>query len=184
MHAPTGRNAAALVIGTILVIVGILLFVAQVTEVDVFGLLWPLLVILPGVVLLAAALSGTGAIAALIFPGAVLTSVGLIVLYQSLTGHWESWAYAWALVVPTSIGIAMMIYGVREGKIRTGRRGVMTAGIGLVLFLVLLVLFEFVLNISGRFSGEAAGIAGGALLVVAGLIVLGLSALRPRRRAR
>jgi hypothetical protein len=184
MDASTGRNAAALVIGTTLVIVGIVLFVAQITGAEVFGLLSPLFVILPGVVLLAVALSGTGAIAALIFPGAVLTTVGLVLLYQRLTGHWESWAYAWTLVVPTSIGIAMMIYGVREGKIRTGRRGVMTAGIGLVLFLVLLVLFEFVLNISGRFSGEATGIVGGALLVAAGLIVLGLSALRPRRLAR
>lgn len=184
MEARTGRNVASLVIGTALVLLGALLFVSQVTSADLFGLLWPLFVILPGVALLAMSLSGGRGLGALAFPGAVATTVGLILLYQNLTGHWESWAYAWTLVAPTAVGIALMIYGVREDKINVGRAGVTVAGVGLVLFLVLFAFFEFVVNISGRFGGVVGGVVGAVLLIAAGLIVLGLSALRPRRRAR
>ena len=34
----------------------------------------------------------------------VVTTVGLVLLYQNTTGRWESWAYAWALVGPAASG--------------------------------------------------------------------------------
>ena len=43
--------------------------------------------------------------------GSIVTTVGSVLLYQQTTGHWESWAYAWALVGPGAAGLGMLVYG-------------------------------------------------------------------------
>jgi hypothetical protein len=104
------------VFGGILVVVGVGWFVLRELGWDVVGAIsdagWPYFVIIPGVALLIASLipsppRGVGFAIA----GTIVTVVGSVLLYQETTGHWESWAYAWALVGPGGAGLGMLVYG-------------------------------------------------------------------------
>jgi hypothetical protein len=96
---------------------------------------------------------------------------GVILLYQSTADHFESWAYAWALVFPTSIGLGQMIYGSlkeRKDMVASGGR---SALIGATLFVVGAFFFELVVGISG--FGFGLGRLGWSL----GLVILGIALL-------
>ena len=74
--------------------------------------------------------------------GTVATTVGLVLLYQNSTGHWESWAYAWALVGPAASGLGMVLWGLRTGhagQVRNGTWGLLG---GLAMFVVGFLFFE------------------------------------------
>ena len=47
----------------------------------------------------------------LAIPGAILAMIGFVLWYQASTGLYATWAYAWALVVPTGVGLGMLLYG-------------------------------------------------------------------------
>ena len=122
------------------------------------GGLWPLFIMLPGLIFVYAAHNNdTG----LIFPGAIITGTGLLLLYQSVTGHWASWAYAWTLY-PVMVGYALRWQGTQTGnedEIATGRN-LMTYG--LMVFAVMALFFEILI-----FSGVSLW-----LLLGAGVIYL------------
>ena len=91
----------------------------------------------------------------------------MILLYQNTADHFESWAYTWALVFPTSTGLGQMIYGSLKGMkemVVTGRR---SALVGVVLFILGAGFFELVIGISGL------GIGLGRFRWPLGLVILG-----------
>jgi hypothetical protein len=109
---------------------------------------WPFFIIVPGVVLLGLALvptppRGIGFATA----GAIVTTVGALLLYQWRTAHWESWAYAWALI-PMSAGLAMAIYGRFARVPDLVKTGIWMAAIAALLFGVGAWFFE------GLFAGQ------------------------------
>jgi len=108
------------------------------------GGLWPLLILLPGVALVFAANSGGRAASGLIFPGAVIAGTGALLLYQSITGHWESWAYAWTLY-PVFVGMAMRFNGQRMNINKEVEVGEGLIKYGLLAFATLALMFELVL---------------------------------------
>jgi peptidoglycan/LPS O-acetylase OafA/YrhL len=137
------RIGAATLIG-----VGALFLLGQVTDFDVFGFIWPFFVILPGAAFLFAAFNGDKNAAGLAVPGALVTGTGGILLYQNMTGHWESWAYIWALY-PVFLGLALTYVGRRtdnEGTYKAGRGFVRWGGIA---FIVMWAIFELAI-----FSGD------------------------------
>src|SRR5579864_1938921 len=102
--SPFSRPSSTL--GLLLVLLGVLLLIGQLAQIDIGHYGWPFFVIVPGIVLLVLALSARGAVSeGLAILGSVLTISGLILLYQNATDHFESWAYACALVFPGAIGI-------------------------------------------------------------------------------
>jgi len=147
------RSAAApAILGLLFIVVGAIFLVAREVGWDLFtsveGWGWPLFIIVPGLVLLAVALvparpAGVGFGIA----GAVVTTVGSILLYQSRTGEWESWAYAWALI-PLAAGAALVLYGLYAHSPSMIRGGTWMSGIGAVLFVVGAWFFQ------GVFTGE------------------------------
>lgn len=149
---PTGERRSGLsgtaVLGVILIAVGILFFIGQQMEIDWGAEAWPFYVVAPGLVMLAFGLTqpnGSG----LTIAGSIVTMVGLVLFYQNITDHWESWAYAWALVAPGGSGIGMLVYGTRSGDAKMARDGfwqILTAG---AIFAVGFIFFEGVLGISG-----------------------------------
>ncbi|OLC56631.1 MAG: hypothetical protein AUH85_05820 [Chloroflexi bacterium 13_1_40CM_4_68_4] len=132
------------VLGLILIAVGVVFLIGQFANIDVGHYGWPFLVIIPGVVLLIAGIDGgplraQGSLplrptAGLVIPGMIVTTTGLVLLYQNATDHWESWAYAWALVGPAASGVGVALMGVLRGSDTQIRRGLNTAGVGLALF--------------------------------------------------
>jgi hypothetical protein len=109
------------VVGALLVFAGLGWFVVRELRIDPFSTIadvdWPFFVIIPGVILLVSSLiptppHGTGFAIA----GSIVTTVGAVLLYQNATAHWESWAYAWALVGPGAAGLGMLAYGLIFGQ--------------------------------------------------------------------
>lgn len=142
------RGNANVVIGAILVGLGLLFFLEQTLGLYLGRYLWPFFVIVPGLAFfMAMVMSGRNG-GPLAIPGSIVTTVGLILLYQNSFNRWESWAYAWALI-PVAVGVGLMIHGAwsdRPGLREAGRR---VAGVGVVLFLVFGAFFELALNLSG-----------------------------------
>jgi hypothetical protein len=170
------------IIGIGLVLLGAVWLAARFVNIDLSQVPWPFYIIVPGVAIFLLSLAardrgGEG----LAIAGSVVTMVGLINLYQDLTGHFESWAYAWALVAPGGVGLGLLLFGLLARRPRLVVNGGRTLLFGLGLFLAGAVFFELILNIGGDHFGQTGRIALSAAVVLAGLLWLALS-LRPFRR--
>ena len=178
-----GRRQST-VVGGLLVLIGAILLAGQLVRIDIGHYGWPFFVILPGVVILFVALTARGAISeGLAILGSIVTVTGLILLFQDATNHYESWAYAWALVFPGAIGLGMILYGLtarRPGNLRAGTRLV---GIALVLFLVGAAFFEGVIGIGGYQFDRTAGVVLGVIITAVGALLLVLNLTSSGRRA-
>jgi hypothetical protein len=154
----------ALAIGAALVVIGALLLAGQLVGIGLEDIGWPIWVIGVGIVILVIGLTVAGE-SGMVVGGTVVTTVGLVLLYQDRTDHWESWAYAWALVGPAASG--------RGSDVRNGTWGLL-GGIG--MFVIGFLFFEGVIGIGGeRFDFPewllpAAVIAIGIVLLIRGML--------------
>jgi len=156
---------AALLIGA-----GVLLLAAQ------FGVrwgafLWPLWIIVPGVALLLLGYTVGRAVAEpLVVLGSIVSSTGLLLFYANASGHWASWAYLWALIAPTSIGLGLWLLGQVKRRSDLVKSGGVMVKIGLILFAAFGAFFELVIGISGlglgRYAWPILLIGLGALFVI------------------
>ena len=142
-------SAGELVIGLGLIGLGGLFLLGQIFRADFWNLVWPFFVMLPGLVFLVVMLVGGKNLAPFAIPGSIITSAGLVLFYQNLTGHWESWAYVWALIAPTSVGVGLWLAGTRADNPSLREAGGTVAKIGLVMFTVGGLFFEVILGIGG-----------------------------------
>lgn len=143
------RGRVTSIMGMLLLAVGVGFLIMQVLGLNVINFLWPFFVILPGVLFFVGMVMGGKRTGSLAIPGSIVTMVGLILLYQNTFNHFESWAYAWALVFPTAVGAGLAVFGAWSDIPRLVRQGLRWASVGLVLFLVGGFFFELVINISG-----------------------------------
>jgi hypothetical protein len=178
---PVRRNTAgsSAALGIVLVVVGLFALLVAFAGVDLTTYGWPLFVIVPGLTLLVVGFVGVGQGASI--PGGVVTMLGLLLAYQSSTGDWATWTFAWALVAPFGVGLGMYLQALRErdaGSLRTGRTLMF---IGLVIFMIGFVLFESILGLSGKDYGLFGKAALPLLLIVIGFILLWRSIQRARR---
>jgi hypothetical protein len=165
----------ALAIGAALVVIGALLLAGQLVGIGLEDIGWPIWVIGVGIVILVIGLTVAGE-SGMVVGGTVVTTVGLVLLYQDRTDHWESWAYAWALVGPAASGLGLALWGLRSGRgsdVRNGTWGLL-GGIG--MFVIGFLFFEGVIGIGGeRFDFPewllpAAVIAIGIVLLIRGML--------------
>ena len=146
---PEPRVRPTIGLGVALLFIGIALFAGQLFDVGIDDVGWPAIVIGIGVVILALGLF-VNREQGMVIGGTVVTTVGLVLLYQNTTGHWASWAYAWALVGPAASGLGMLLWGVRSGDTTEMRNGTWALLGGLALFVVGFLFFEGVIGISGE----------------------------------
>lgn len=140
---------STLLLGGGLLLLGAVMLAGQFLDLRLGNYVWPFIFIIPGIVIFLSALSSDSSSSeGFVILGSILTMLGLIFLAQTVLNLWASWAYAWALLAPTSIGIGQMIYGIRkqrDGIVQTGKH---LATIGLTIFAVGFIFFELILNIS------------------------------------
>jgi hypothetical protein len=136
------------VLGAILIIIGLGFLAVRYLDPFVGMEVWPLFIIGPGIVLLVLGLflPNVGMIVA----GSVVTTLGLILAWQSATDRWETWAYVWALVGPTASGVGSFLGGLRTGNPRLREAGLWQMVIGLALFAGFYLFFEQVIGLSGE----------------------------------
>lgn len=146
--ARESAGTPAVAIGLVLVLLGAALFAGQYFEIGFDDIGWPFIVIAVGVALLVIGLVIANE-SGLVVGGTVVTTAGLILLYQNNTGRWESWAYAWALVGPAASGLGLALWGIRSGRWSDVRNGTWGLLGGLAMFVVGFLFFEGVIGIGG-----------------------------------
>ena len=166
----SGGLPPGMIVGVLLVVAGGLLLGAQLLDYDLGQVGWPLWVLGPGVVLLLLGLS-RASLSGLTIAGSIITAVGLILFYGNLTGHWEAWAYAWALVAPGGSGVGMVLQGARSGDRGMAQAGLWQIVTGVAIFVVGFIFFEQIIGISGRRFDLASWVLP-ALLIGLGVLVL------------
>ena len=164
--------------GIALIVLGMISLAGQFLHLNIQAFLWPFFIIVPGVLLFLFAVMVDGAVSEpFSMLSGIILSVGLLLLYQSITGHWVSWAYAWALVTLVGMGLSRMLYGKLKGRDTLVKDGLSLVRVGLMIFVVGLVFFELILNI----SGFGLGYLGWPILFIGlGLVVLLRGLLRRR----
>jgi hypothetical protein len=162
------------VLGGLLVLLGILVLAGQAVDVDVGEVGWPFFVIVPGLGLLGLGLTTAGRVGeVLAMVGGVVSVNGLVLLVQNATDRFDTWAYAWTLVLLVGPGIGRWLVGVVRGRGDLAASGAWLTAVGLAGFLVLMVVFEVVVGIGGRGDGPAGRYGLAALLIGAGLVLVG-----------
>jgi hypothetical protein len=161
-------------LGGLLVLLGILVLAGQALDLDLGGVGWPVFVVVPGLGLLGLGLATSGRVGeVLAMVGGLVTMAGVVLGVQNASDRFDTWAYAWTLVVLAGPGIGRWLVGVVRGRRDLAASGGWLIAAGLVGFVVLAVFFEAVVGIGGRGDGAGGRYGLAALLIVAGLVLLG-----------
>jgi hypothetical protein len=167
----------SMLIGAILILVGGLAWLGQAAGLRPLAWLaaegaWPFIVIGVGLLCFVGMALGGRPAGWLALPGVVVGGTGLVLLVLNATGQWQATAYAWTLIVPTAIGVGFLLWGLRTGEADRVRRGRRLAAVGLALFVGFAAFFELLLNLSGFFADNVAGVALPLLLIGLGAVLL------------
>jgi hypothetical protein len=137
----------------LVIALGSALLVANLFHFHLINVLWPGFIIVPGLMLLWPASVATrdryDNLVYLAVPGAVITTVGLLLFAMNLTRHYEAWAYSWALIPVAAV--AGFMYAKRfDTSSRVHKLGYRFNRFMLLAFMGFAVLFEVV--IFGHFT--------------------------------
>jgi hypothetical protein len=169
-------------LGGLLLLLGIVVLLGQALELELGRVGWPFFVIIPGLGLLGLGLAATGRLGEVLATiGGVITMAGLVLGVQNATDRFDTWAYAWALVVLVGAGLGRWLVGVVRQRGDLAASGGWLIAAGLVAFVVFAVFFEVVVGIGGRGYGAGGRYGLAALLILAGLVLLGRRLLAARR---
>jgi hypothetical protein len=117
----------------------------------------------------------------LAIPGGIVATVGLILALQNSTDTYASWAYAWALVAPGSVGVSLFLYGLLHRRLDLVDAGLRTGAVGLGLFVGFGLFFENMIGIDNTGSTTAMRQAMPFLAVALGAIIVLINVMpRPR----
>ncbi|MFA4932245.1 MAG: hypothetical protein WC625_05035 [Caldisericia bacterium] len=164
------RNTRAL--GLLLLGVGAWILIARFIHIDLGSWLWPFWVIVPGGLTMALGFRDTHrSNEGLVIFGSIVAVTGIILFVQNVTGQWQSWAYAWALLFPGSVGLGQYLWGKRTGNTAAVRSAEKTLRIAVMLFIAFGIFFEVVLGIGGFRLGATGRIVVPVLLIAAGAAI-------------
>ena len=144
------QDNGPIILGIGLLVFGVLLLGSNLLNISFSGMLWPFIFIIPGALLFVASISsGQNSGEGLAIVGGILSMLGFVFLMQTITGFWATWAYIWALVAPTSVGLSQMLYGNMKKNDSIVNTGWKLTRIGLIIFGVGFVFFELIIGVSG-----------------------------------
>jgi hypothetical protein len=146
------RNAGSLVVGALLIASGIIALFGQFFQsLHYWSTFWPFIIIGLGVMFFVGMFAGGRSVSGLAVPATIITVIGLILFYQNLTGHWESWSYAWTIIL-TSVGLGIFLMGAYGGNAGQQRSGLGLMRVGLILFILFGGFFELIFSAGARFG--------------------------------
>jgi hypothetical protein len=134
-------NAGTLIAGAILIAFGLLALARNFFPVFDWGALWPFAIIGFGALFFVAMVAGGKQTAAFAIPGSIIGGIGLILLFQNITGRWESMSYFWTLIM-MFVGTGIYIMGWYGGDVNQKRSGLGVMKVGFILFIIFGAFFE------------------------------------------
>lgn len=144
----SSRTNLGLIIGAILIIAGAIFLLLEISGLSSLAFLWPLTLVVVGSLFFIGMFWGGKAAGALAIPGSIIVMIGLILFVQNALNLWESWSFAWALIV-VAVGIGLWIWGIHAGRDDLRESGRSTINVGLVLFVIFGLVFSFIFNFFG-----------------------------------
>jgi len=158
-------NAGALIGGAALIAFGLLALAGQVFRNLNWSFFWPFIVIGMGALFFVAMFTGGKQTAGFAIPGSIVGGVGLVMLFENITNHWESMSYFWTVII-IFVGVGIYImgwYGGDENQKQSGRR-VIRAGV--IMFVIFGAFFEMIFSSFSNMLFPILLIVLGAYLVV------------------
>ena len=150
------RNLMTLYLGIFLLAWGVIFLAGQFLGGSFWSYFWPFFVILTGAAFFVGMRAGGQRLSGLAIPGSVISMIGLILLVQNTFHQWQTWSYAWALIV-VSVGIGLVIHSSYGNTARRGARraGLYLVRLGLILFLAFGIFFELLFFLLGEHHASA-----------------------------
>lgn len=141
-------NAGTLVAGAILIAFGLIALAGQVFRIMDWGFVWPLILVGFGSLFFIAMVAGGKQSAAFAIPASIISGIGLVLLVENVTGHWELMSYFWTLIIMfVGVGIYLMgWYGGDAGQKQSGWR---VMKIGFILFVIFGAFFTVIFSSNG-----------------------------------
>jgi hypothetical protein len=130
------HKQGSVLLGVLFIVAGLFFLAAEfwpgLAELVNFVRLWPLILLGLGVLFLLQAVVNEPGTAV---PGVILTTIGSILLYQNITGHWGFWQL-W-LLIPGAVGVGILLYSLLDHKLKeTWPAVLILIGVSTVLFLI------------------------------------------------
>jgi hypothetical protein len=138
-------NVGTLIAGTILIVFGLLSLVPRFFDMIDWGFIWPFAIIAAGALFFVAMAAGGKQAAAFAIPGSIVSGIGLILLFQNITGRWESMSYFWTLIV-MFVGVGIYLMGWYGGDENQKRSGLGVMKVGFILFIIFGAFFEMLFS--------------------------------------
>jgi hypothetical protein len=165
-------NVGALIAGTVLIAFGLLALAGQFFRNLDWGFLWPFAVIGLGALFFVAMFAGGKQAAGFAVPGSIVGGIGLVLLFQNITQHWESMSYFWTLII-LFVGAGVYLMGWYGGDEEQKRSGWRVMKVGFILFIIFGAFFEMIFSSFDGFIFPVLLILLGLYLVVARSGLLG-----------
>lgn len=138
-------NVGALIAGTLLILFGLMALAGQFFRMVDWGFLWPFAVIGFGALFFIAMFAGGKQAAAFAIPGSIISGIGLVLLFQNITGRWESMSYFWTVII-MFVGVGIYLMGLYGGDAHQKQSGLRVMKIGFILFIIFGAFFEMLFS--------------------------------------
>ncbi len=158
-------NAGALIGGAVMIAFGLLALAGQVFRSVNWSFLWPFVVIAIGAVFFVAMFTGGKQTAPFAIPGSIIGGVGLVLLFQNITHHWESMSYFWTLII-MFVGVGIYTMGWHAGDEGQKESGKRVIKVGVILFVIFGAFFEMIFSSFSNMLFPVLLIVLGAYLIV------------------
>jgi len=166
---PGKRNLINLYLGILLLAWGVVFLLGQFIGRSFWSYFWPFFIILTGAAFFVGMRAGGQRLSGLAIPGSTISMVGLILLVQNTFSQWQTWSYAWALII-VSVGIGLVIHGTYGNQERARRAGQYLIRLGLIIFLAFGVFFELLFFLLGQ--RHASAIFWSVALIAVGVYII------------
>ena len=172
------RNVGSLVGGALLIIFGALALLGQVfRNFNFWSTFWPFIIIGFGLLFFVGMFAGGKSVSGLAVPGSIITTIGLMLFYQNISNHWESWSYGWTVIL-MAVGLGIFIMGAWGQNATQRAAGLRVLRIGLIMFIIFGAFFELIFT-AGKPFGLRSIVFPVALILLGLYLVLARSGLLP-----
>ena len=140
------RNVGAVVVGVILISLGALSLLERLFKGTSFwGWVWPIMIMGFGALFFVGMFIFGKSFSWMAIPGSIVTTNGIMLFLQNLTGRWETWSYSWTIIL-ISVGLGIFIMGAWEGNLSRKKAGRKVMEIGLIMFVIFGAFFEIIFS--------------------------------------